>query len=142
VLIAGVSLALFAASLTRDGYYTGDQRTPSGACIGLLLLGWLGIFDGVLAWLANPLLAAAWIVIWIRRPGFAACGLAGTALAFSLSFLLHQDLLINGAGHRSAITGYGAGYWLWIGSIATMVVGGGAVELTTSGATDAPGRRA
>jgi hypothetical protein len=44
-------------------------------------------------------------------------------MGLSLSFLLHQQILVDEAGNHSGITGYGAGYWLWVASTATAVIG-------------------
>jgi hypothetical protein len=49
------------------------------------------------------------------------CALA--SLGSSLSFLLHRQILADGAGNYAKITGYGPGYWLWVGSIVTALAG-------------------
>ena len=50
--------------------------------------------------------------------------LFATALGFSLSFLLqkHWDRDESGS-HTATITGHGLGYWLWIASMVTALVG-------------------
>jgi hypothetical protein len=40
------------------------------------------------------------------------------ALAIALSFLLVDDLMVNEAGGRAAVTRYGPGYWVWMSSMA------------------------
>lgn len=62
-LFTAASILLFLISLTQDGYRT-DASNPRAwsPAIGLLLVGCLGIFDGIVAWLANPTLLATWIL--------------------------------------------------------------------------------
>lgn len=121
-----VSILLFVASLTQDGFYIDRPDDPRAwsLCLGLLLVGWIAVFDGVYAWLANPALLVAWIAMWFR-PSYKVAVVAGvTALCFSLSFLRHDTIITSEAPTYSRITGYGLGYWLWIGSIATALAGG------------------
>lgn len=135
VLVA-VSGIVFLASLTQDGFYIDRADADAWAnCFGLLLVGWLGMFDGVFAWLANPMLVLAWAAIWFPRLRFASLIGALIALLFALSFLLHHDIMANEAGGRAAITGYGWGYWLWIGSMLVMACGGAVVAVIGGRAT-------
>lgn len=121
-----ISLLTFLASLTQPGFY-GGHHPETG--FGLLLIGVLGVFDGKFAWFANPVLLIAWITLWRspkRCPG-RDLKLALVALGLGLSFLLHTTTF-NGIGFAEnrppvPIVGYGLGYWLWIGSIATVVIG-------------------
>lgn len=121
-----LSVVLFLTSLTQDGYYIdrpGDPRAWA-PCIGLLLIGWLGVFDGILAWLANPALLAAWIFLNFRSSRRLGAAIGAAAIAFALSFLLYTEILTNEAGGTSKITGYGAGYWLWVASGGVAMIGG------------------
>jgi hypothetical protein len=43
--------------------------------------------------------------------------LAGAGTVLSLGFLLGQSVQISEGGGPSAITSYGVGYWLWVGSM-------------------------
>jgi hypothetical protein len=123
VLLA-VSIVLFLASLTQDGFYI-DREDPRAwaSCIGLLLVGWLGVIMGVPAWLANPFLVGAWVLACFRRMRWIGLCCALISLAFMLSFLLHGEIMTDEAGGYSKITGYGAGYWLWVASAAAALVG-------------------
>lgn len=89
----------------------------------LLLIGWLGVFEGIVAWLANPALLLAWIFTLSRKRRVEAviCSLA--ALGLALSFLSVKEMDRDEAGHHAKIISYGLGYWLWIGSIATAYAG-------------------
>ena len=112
------------SGLALDCFYI-DRADPDAWApgIALLLIGWLGLLDGMLAWLANPMLALAWIAIWFPRLRFVSLACAVIALLFALSFLLHDDIMADEGGGRAAITEYHWGYWLWLGSIAAMVIG-------------------
>jgi hypothetical protein len=113
---------LFALSLFKDGYFVerGDSITSAGSAWLLLLIGWMGLFLGIIAWLANPLLLVGWLLLAGRQPRAAAvCALAATVCAGS--FLFYKTMITDEAGHRSRITGYGLGYWLWLGSAAVLV---------------------
>ena len=116
----GASVVLYGASLFQDAVYTakggGAHAFPASL---LLLAGWLGLFSGMAAWLANPLLAATWGLMLSRRTRFAALPCAFASFAFALSFLRHDEIMTSEAPTYSRITGYGPGYWLWVGSIAT-----------------------
>ena len=49
------SVLLFVASLTQDAYYlAGDNPDSWSASWVLLLMVWMGVFYGVITWLANP----------------------------------------------------------------------------------------
>jgi hypothetical protein len=118
------SVLVFVISLTQVGF-TIDRRDPAGwsPSLLLLLIGWLGVFVGFPAWLANPALMLAWLLAFFRSARTAAfvCSLAAVVLA--LSFLLHKEILSDEAGNRSKITGYGAGYWLWVASTVLAAIG-------------------
>ena len=57
-----LSVIIFVASLTQSCYNTeGHDRKASSPGLYLLLLGPIGLFDGVFEWPANPVLLAAWV---------------------------------------------------------------------------------
>jgi hypothetical protein len=70
-----------------------------------------------IAWLANPVLFAAWWAIF-KRKAAAALVLSFAALALAASFLLAGEVVTNEAGFARPITGYRIGYWLWLASMA------------------------
>lgn len=109
----GLSILVFVACLLLPGFYVGDtQRENLG--LSLLLTGWLGLFAGHFAWLANPLFLIA-ILRQNRKPGQAAVfALIGFLVA--LEFLVHKRILIDGGGGTERITGVGWGYVLWLSS--------------------------
>jgi hypothetical protein len=75
------------------------------------------------AWFANPALIATWVLMLFRKLRMAALWCAIAALVISLTFLLHGDMMKDEGGNRAQITAYGVGYWLWIASIVTAVIG-------------------
>lgn len=118
------SIAIFAVSLVFNGFYIeSDNPTAWSSCFGLLLIGWLGIFDGIIAWFANPLLVASWILSRMRRTRKIAFVLAFAALLVAVSFLLVSDVMRDEAGNRARVSTYGIGYWLWLTSITVAMFG-------------------
>ena len=109
----GLSILVFVACLLLPGFYVGDtQRENLG--LSLLLTGWLGLFAGHFAWLANPLFLIA-ILRQNRKPGQAAVfALIGFLVA--LEFLVHKRIFIDEGGGTERITGVGWGYVLWLSS--------------------------
>src|SRR5215467_14437437 len=97
VAFFAVSVLLFLASLTQDGFYIDRSDNPRAwaPCIGLLLVGWIVVFEGVFAWLANPALLVTWIAMWFRPTHKAAVGAGIAALCFALSFLLHDQIMTS-----------------------------------------------
>jgi hypothetical protein len=131
----GLSVALFAVSLTQDAYYiSGDDPRAWAPAWSLLLMGWMGVFYGVFAWLGNPLLIAGWLGFAFKshRAGVA---LSGLALAFMLSFLAHTTIVRSEAPTYARITGYGPAYWLWIASAGAAVV----AHIVARASKEAPG---
>jgi hypothetical protein len=113
---------MYGLCICTPAYYIDGRMgsTPSGG--DLLLMGWLGILQGIFAWLANPLLFFAWITY-----GFGAYSVAlvfaGFAILFVLSFFSVQQILVNEAGNYANITHYGVGYWLWLMSTVATFTG-------------------
>jgi hypothetical protein len=111
-----LSCVLYVVALLNDGYYVeGSNPEAWASAWGLLLMGWMGLFSGVFAWLANPLLFVAWMLLALRLTQAATICTIGAILCIG-SFLLHDSILIDEAGGRARILGYGAGYWLWLSS--------------------------
>lgn len=120
----GLSLVLFVASLPFNAYYTGEgEPQPGGPGVMLLLLGWLGVLDGIVAWLANPLVVFAWATMPFRVTRFVSFGLAALAVPIGLSFLLQQSMMMNEGGTRAPIVGYGPAFPLWVASLAAASFG-------------------
>jgi hypothetical protein len=130
LVCVAASVLLFAASLALRAFHldSDDGQNPWPG-LGLLVMGWLGLFTGVVAWLANPALAAAWILIlFARRFDKSAVLAALCAVGLALSFLLHRTLIRDEAGNLANITGY----WLWVASAATALLASIAVVASGS----------
>jgi hypothetical protein len=123
-IILVASVALFLVCLTLDGFYI-DRPGASAAQAAseLLVTGWLGLLAGIIAWLANPLLLAGWVLFALRQDGIA-LGLGLAALFCALSFLSVETVLDSDAGYFKVIE-YGLGYWLWVASTAVITLGAG-----------------
>jgi hypothetical protein len=120
--LLALSVALFAACLLLPPYYSPSDSGDKSDGLGfhLLVMGWLGLWKGIPAWLANPALLAAWVVAYLRlyRLSFA---LSLVSVALMLSFLSVRE--IPDYETSTKITGYGLGYWLWIGSALAQLLG-------------------
>jgi hypothetical protein len=87
------------------------------------IFGAIGFVMGgaAITWPANPLLIVSWLT-FKRRPRVAlGCSILASGLAFS--FLLFDKIIADEAGNYEVITGYAAGYWLWVASITVMLIG-------------------
>lgn len=135
-LVVLASATTFVASLTQtaivvDGSDRGLERLPSYGW-ELLILGGLSVLGDVpslLVWLANPILAVAWIFYLrdLRRAGLIS---AVTALGLTLCFVWVKSVLgpgpegVNVADFEMRpIISYGIGYLLWVASAAVLVAG-------------------
>ena len=124
--VLALSIALFASSLCNFCFCT---QTACRTSIEALLLGWCGIPEGgaSIAWLANPLLAIAWVLL--ARNKKAAWILALAASLLCLSFLKSQVVIDNEAGLSSPILKIRIGYWLWLSSSMTTFLGSLIIKL-------------
>ena len=115
-------------ALTFDNYYSGNsapQSTDTWFGWTALLLGWLGILVGSVAWLANFVLGLTLI--------FLVCGLRWAALIsgaatvlLSLDFfpILSANIPADEGGvGRAVLRPPGTGVWLWFVSIAAAFIG-------------------
>jgi hypothetical protein len=143
-IVTLTSVIVFAASLTQKGFSTAGE--PPGAWspgVYLLLIGLIGVMYGIFEWLANPVLLAAWIFSFAGKNKIA-LSLAILATALIAAFLFRQTIVASEAPTYAKITGYAAGYWLWLTS-AIITTLGAAVGIFTrvsvsrrGGATGAP----
>lgn len=119
-LLLGISVISYLLSLTQDTFCSG------GSCHGwpgwgVLVMGWLepvslaavGPFVAF-AWYANPLLVASWICCGPVRWRTGSICLAALACLLSSLFLLGNRVDTSEACISHEITGYAAGYWLWM----------------------------
>ena len=120
-----ISMGTFLMSLTQTAFMIDKSDSDSGSMHSLLALltGWLALFSSPAgtAWVANPLLVLSWFFISrnIRKALIASI----LATAASASFLLFGEIISDEAGHTSEIIGYGSGYWLWLISCCSFMIG-------------------
>lgn len=121
--LLALSCALFAACLCGEGYYLeGDKRDAYSSALGLLAVGWMGVFFHIYTWLANPLLISAWVFTGLKQYEIAlACSCL--AVVLMLSFLRHKKIIVSAVPDYATIIGYGYGYWLWVGAAAVLAAG-------------------
>ena len=113
-------MVIYLVSLTQKCFCTGNGHC--GDSIAVALTGWLGIasYPFAIPWLANPFLFASWYFV-----GNPKLSLSYALIAFllSVSFLLVKEIITDGSGIWRKITGYKAGYWLWVLSCFVFLVG-------------------
>ena len=92
-------------------------------------IGVIGIFHeqvlpnaGYVAWLANPIIVAAWFIYLGNRRSSALIS-AVLALGLTLTFLGVAEVPLSPKLGDVKIVSYGTGYWLWIASAGILVAG-------------------
>lgn len=136
-----IVILLFGLSLTQEcicQYECGDS-------IAAFLFGWIGALmefgdivtgkffganvgktayflkGATFAWLANPLSVLA--ILLIRKKPKNALIFSIIATILAISFLFFKGTMSDEGGGYSEITGYKAGFWLWLLSIITLLAG-------------------
>jgi hypothetical protein len=118
-IVLVVSLLLFIISLTQTAVYTQGSEMQAFVCF---ILGWAELFDDGIAWLANPLFFIAIFFLLIKQVKISTV-LSFLAVCMSLYYLSAETITVNEAGHRSPIVSYGPGYYLWIVSCLSLLIG-------------------
>jgi len=122
-IITLFSVIVFVASLTQKGFFAASEKpdvwSPSG--LYLLLMGTLGVLGGIFEWLANPVLAAAWVFSFAEKNKIAL--LLGILVSALMLAFLFRHTFMAGEYHEK-IVGYSAGYWLWLTSGVLTIVSG------------------
>jgi len=111
VRVAGIVLAsaLFLFSL---GGNTLIYAEDSSFLLGIICL----LFgQGYLPWYANLFIVFSGLFLFGQKPTWAA-GAALISTALALTTLSIQEIERNEAGTMATVTGYGAGFYLWLGS--------------------------
>ncbi|MBV8324774.1 hypothetical protein [Chryseobacterium sp.] len=114
-----ISLILFIASLPFPAVYVKDDSMYGLAC---LLLGWAEMDGGGIAWLANPLIFFTALFFLMRKTKISLL-LSLLSLFLMLCYLSVGEITTDEAGHKSPVTGYGPGYFLWVASCLTLFIG-------------------
>ncbi|NHV32256.1 hypothetical protein [Burkholderia sp. D-99] len=122
VLLA-ISVVLYLVAMFTAPFRTGaPDPHPWADGWQVLLTGWMGVFFGIFAWLANPLALAAWWLI-VKRLRAQAVALAVLALLFGLSFLTQHRIVVNEGGGVEPVHLDAIGYWCWLASFGVAVIG-------------------
>lgn len=125
-----LSIGLLLVSFTQKCYCTSEGCGDSFAVFISGLFGFYFSWAG-LVWLANPLL----LISWLKLNKDQNISLAASLLAATLgiSFLLFTNIMDNEGGYYNEIISYKPGYWLWVLSSFTMLLGNLAVKYFNSG---------
>ena len=108
-IILTISIIIYIISLTQEGFCTTAGQCAKGFLD--VLIGWMGVLmldPAAMAWLANPLLFLSWTIV--NRHKKASFIYSVVSLIIMLSFLLFDEIKVNGVGTTSKITYYGLGY--------------------------------
>lgn len=114
-----ISLIFFAACLALPAFYLREQHQPQMS-YGVLILGWLGPLEGQFSWFANVFFLIA--LLKYRKPETSSI-FGFIALAFALSFLVYEEIVVSYESSYGDVTAYGAGYMLWVASIGIFSLG-------------------
>ncbi|WP_250253676.1 hypothetical protein [Chryseobacterium sp. Marseille-Q3244] len=118
-LILLICLILYLASLPFTAVYAKGHEMSGLACA---LLGWAEMDGGGIAWLANPLLFIGAFFLLLKQIKISAV-LSLIAFGLTFCYLSVGEITVNEAGHKFPITGYGPGYFLWIASCFSLLIG-------------------
>lgn len=117
------SLIVFGLSLFSPTYCTNVKCSEPLSGFLDLLFGWFAaLFMGstYFAWFANPFFITA--IFTNKKSPVLSLIFSIIAFAIGLTFLKGGQVLLNEAGHKGYITKLHIGYWLWITSMAVMIV--------------------
>ena len=120
-----LSIGAYVLALLLPAFYEARASLPVMYSFWLPFVGWMGSF-WYIEWFANPLIVYSWILV--RRNALMNATFASLfAAALILVFLSRKNMMLFGfeGDNQPAITGYGAGYWLWLASTLTMAIGCG-----------------
>ena len=118
--IKQISMVFFVLSLTQKAYCTTTNCSDS---IMVFLLGWAAIFStgAGICWFANPLLFGSWFLLKKNLKLSMFMGMTSALLA--LFFLMFSSIVDNEGAIPHPIISYNMGYWLWVCSTVTMLIG-------------------
>ena len=130
ISLGWVSIACYVLSLAMPAFrfspdepwvkFSGGNDLWSGLVV--LMLGWVGIFQGVLAWFANP----AWLVavILLFRSRFKACAAwAFAAICLALTSYFLNAIAADEGGGEIHIQTMGSGFYVWLLSLLVLLIG-------------------
>jgi hypothetical protein len=119
-----LSIGLFLVAITQPTYCTdGVGCSTSFAGLAILISGAVGFFACAsgFTWLANPILFYSWYKRNTNHQASLVASILSTVLA--CSFLFFKKVIVNEGGEENDITVYQLGYWLWLASSVSMLIG-------------------
>jgi hypothetical protein len=125
-----LSVCSFIACLPMYSFCLAGDGCDSFRSYNVLIWGWISLPLGKwhLLWLANPALFLSWALIagaiYSRARTMIAIATLGAActFAFAASFLSGAEIVNNEGGVAVRVSGYAAGYWLWLLSMMLAVL--------------------
>ncbi|ASK31616.1 hypothetical protein CEY12_16515 [Chryseobacterium sp. T16E-39] len=114
-----ISIILFSVALAFPAVYTQNSEMYGLACF---MLGWADLTGDGTAWLANPLFFIAGFFLLIKQVKISIV-FSFFAICMSLYYLSAETITVNEAGTKSPIVSYGPGYYLWITSFLSLLIG-------------------
>ncbi|MES2510823.1 MAG: hypothetical protein V4625_12900 [Pseudomonadota bacterium] len=115
-----LSVLLYLGALALPGFYVvqgTEGAKPWIEGFWLLVFGPLALFQGLVAWLANPCLFVAWF-LFFKKSYVKSFVLSLVGLGFASSFLLSQGARFHDGSGMNTIGRNALGYWLWVASLA------------------------
>lgn len=100
------SIAIFIISLTQNCYCLSTKGCEPA--FAAFLIGFFGLFKGVVSWFANPFLIYSWIHI---KDNERSTFLSLFSLLLASIFMIYKKIDLD------EIVSYESGYWLWLLSI-------------------------
>jgi hypothetical protein len=122
-LVLIISIGLFAFSLSQECFCTDNGCGGEWAGAYILITGCFGFFASPAGfiWLANPAMFISWR--YLNKKPTQSLIASLIAVFLSVSFLFFTKVIGNEGGYYSPIIGYKLGYWLWMSSSVTMLIG-------------------
>jgi hypothetical protein len=114
-----ISIVLYLFSLTQNAFYVNNEEEYSGYLILILgLYAFLGGGAG-LSWLANIMILFSWATYKKKVSIYFSL----SALILGVSFLFFDKIIMGTNDKYGSITNYDIGYYCWILSFLTILIG-------------------
>ena len=120
------SLMFYILSLTQDAFVVNDMNVEKiFSSLEILAMGTFAFLGGglleQLIWNANPLYLLTIVFFLMDKPLAVKTGMG--ALILAALFLTWNEILVAESGRTAQISSLEWGYWLWLGSIASLCIG-------------------
>ena len=116
-----ISMGFWDACLFLPSLEIAHQSVPNTGG-SYLMIGWIGPVGGNFEWYANPaLVLSAYFLLKRWWPASMASAIIALALISILFFT--RSMLADEGGARSVVTAFLIGYWLWVASAITLLIG-------------------